>query len=95
MQSYVNQISDDRFIDPISTLCFSLLTVGRRPHVTIFGNDYDTPDGTGIRDYLHVMGLANGHVAALRYIAGNNGKSGNEKLNVFNLALERATLSLI
>jgi len=61
------------------------LAVGRRPHVTVFGNDYDTPDGTGIRDYLHVMDLADGHVAALRYMGSNNGKSGNGKLNVFNL----------
>jgi UDP-glucose 4-epimerase len=36
------------------------VAVGRRPHVTVFGNDYDTPDGTGIRDYLHVMDLADG-----------------------------------
>lgn len=43
------------------------VAVGHRPHVTVFGNDYDTHDGTGIRDYLHVMDLADGHVAALRY----------------------------
>lgn len=61
------------------------VAVGRRPHVTVFGNDYDTPDGTGIRDYLHVMDLADGHVAALRYMDGNNGNSGKGKLNVFNL----------
>lgn len=61
------------------------VAVGRRPHVTVFGNDYDTPDGTGIRDYLHVMDLADGHAAALRYMAGNSGKSGNGKLSVFNL----------
>eukprot|EP00585_Thalassiosira_rotula_P012217 CAMPEP_0196142118 /NCGR_PEP_ID=MMETSP0910-20130528/11056_1 /TAXON_ID=49265 /ORGANISM="Thalassiosira rotula, Strain GSO102" /LENGTH=405 /DNA_ID=CAMNT_0041403383 /DNA_START=65 /DNA_END=1279 /DNA_ORIENTATION=- len=62
------------------------VAVGRRPHVTIFGNDYDTPDGTGIRDYLHVMDLADGHVAALKYMDNpNNNKSGNGKLNVFNL----------
>lgn len=39
---------------------------GRLPHVRIFGNDYDTVDGTGVRDYIHVCDLANGHVAALR-----------------------------
>mmetsp|Transcript_21124 Transcript_21124/g.36326 ORF Transcript_21124/g.36326 Transcript_21124/m.36326 type:complete len:396 (+) Transcript_21124:214-1401(+) len=61
------------------------VAVGRRPHVTVFGNDYDTPDGTGIRDYLHVMDLADGHVSALKYMDGNNGKSGEGKLSVFNL----------
>eukprot|EP00970_Alexandrium_tamarense_P003146 scaffold473_cov189-Alexandrium_tamarense.AAC.16 len=61
------------------------VAVGRRPHVTIFGNDYDTPDGTGVRDYLHVMDLADGHVAALRYMDGGNKNNGTGKLNVFNL----------
>lgn len=62
------------------------VAVGRRPHVMVFGNDYDTPDGTGIRDYLHVMDLADGHVAALRYMEGlPNGNGGGGKLNVFNL----------
>lgn len=39
--------------------------VGRRDKLSIFGNDYDTPDGTGVRDYIHVVDLAKGHVAAL------------------------------
>lgn len=39
--------------------------VGRRPELSIFGNDYDTPDGTGVRDYIHVVDLAKGHVAAI------------------------------
>ena len=46
------------------------VAVGRRAHVTVFGDDYDTPDGTGVRDYLHVMDLAEGHVSALRYADG-------------------------
>ena len=41
------------------------VAVGRRPHLRVFGNDYDTPDGTGIRDYVHVMDLASGHLRAL------------------------------
>jgi UDP-glucose 4-epimerase len=41
------------------------VAVGRRPHLQVFGNDYDTPDGTGVRDYIHVMDLAEGHVAAV------------------------------
>lgn len=40
---------------------------GLREKVSVFGNDYDTPDGTGVRDYIHVMDLAQGHVAALDY----------------------------
>ncbi len=44
------------------------VAVGRRPHLQIFGNDYDTPDGTGVRDYIHVMDLAEGHVAALSHL---------------------------
>lgn len=42
------------------------VAVGRRERLRIFGNDYDTPDGTGVRDYIHVVDLAEGHVAALR-----------------------------
>lgn len=41
------------------------VAVKRRPHLTIFGDDYPTPDGTGKRDYIHVVDLAKGHVAAL------------------------------
>jgi UDP-glucose 4-epimerase len=42
--------------------------VGKRPHVSIFGTDYDTPDGTGVRDYIHVEDLARAHVDALDYL---------------------------
>ena len=41
------------------------VAVGRHPYLSIFGNDYPTPDGTGIRDYIHVVDLAKGHLAAL------------------------------
>lgn len=44
----------------------SQVAVGRRERLNIFGNDYPTPDGTGVRDYIHVMDLAEGHVAALK-----------------------------
>jgi UDP-glucose 4-epimerase len=44
------------------------VAVGRRSHLQVHGNDYDTPDGTGVRDYIHVCDLAEGHVAALRYL---------------------------
>ena len=49
------------------------VAVGRRPEVKVFGNDYDTPDGTGVRDYVHVMDLADGHVAALRRLEAGPG----------------------
>jgi UDP-glucose 4-epimerase len=44
------------------------VAVGRREFLQVFGGDYDTPDGTGVRDYLHVVDLAQGHVAALRHL---------------------------
>lgn len=43
----------------------SQVAVGRRDKVSVFGNDYPTPDGTGVRDYIHIMDLAVGHVRAL------------------------------
>jgi UDP-glucose 4-epimerase len=42
--------------------------VGKRPHVSIFGTDYATPDGTGVRDYIHVEDLAAAHLDALTYL---------------------------
>ncbi|NPC94711.1 UDP-glucose 4-epimerase GalE [Bacillus sp. WMMC1349] len=53
--------------------------LGQRPHITIFGDDYDTPDGTCIRDYVHVEDLIDAHLLALEYLQ-NGGKS-----DVFNL----------
>ncbi|HKE94391.1 MAG TPA: UDP-glucose 4-epimerase GalE [Povalibacter sp.] len=60
-----------------STINGTLLTkvacetaVGKRPHVSIFGTDYPTPDGTGVRDYIHVEDLASAHVRALEYLRG-------------------------
>ena len=47
--------------------------VGRRTHVELFGDDYDTPDGTCIRDYIHVSDLADAHVKALEYLAAGRG----------------------
>jgi UDP-glucose 4-epimerase len=44
------------------------VAVGKRDRLQVFGNDYDTPDGTGVRDYIHVTDLAEGHVAALRHL---------------------------
>lgn len=49
------------------------VAVGRREEVGVFGNDYPTPDGTGVRDYIHVMDLAEGHVSALNAHAKQQG----------------------
>lgn len=49
------------------------VAVGRQPFLRLFGDDYDTADGTGVRDYLHVMDLAQGHVLALSYGADHPG----------------------
>jgi UDP-glucose 4-epimerase len=47
------------------------VAVGKQPSLRVFGNDYPTADGTGVRDYIHVMDLARGHVSALDYLAQN------------------------
>ena len=57
----------------------SQVAVGRRDHLTVFGDDYDTPDGTCRRDYIHVMDLAEGHVKAAEYAVSHTG------YEVFNL----------
>lgn len=48
------------------------VAAGERPHLNVFGNDYDTPDGTGVRDYIHVMDLAEAHALALEHIMEND-----------------------
>ncbi len=55
------------------------VAVGRREQLSVFGDDYDTPDGTGVRDYIHVVDLARGHVAAVKYAVAHRG------CEVFNL----------
>lgn len=55
------------------------VAVGKRPELGVFGNDYDTPDGTGVRDYIHVVDLAKGHVCALPAIERKCG------LDIYNL----------
>lgn len=58
------------------------VAIGMRDKLSVFGDDYDTPDGTGIRDYIHVVDLAVGHVVALDKLSG---------LNVYNLGTGRGT----
>ena len=55
------------------------VAVGRRDHLTVFGGDYPTPDGTCLRDYIHVMDLADGHVKAVEYAENHRG------VEIFNL----------
>lgn len=50
-----------------------LVAAGKLPRLNVFGNDYPTPDGTGVRDYIHVTDLARGHVAALNYAVRHKG----------------------
>lgn len=49
------------------------VAIGKLDHLRVFGDDYDTPDGTGVRDYIHVVDLAKGHVAACGYIKEHKG----------------------
>jgi UDP-glucose 4-epimerase len=62
------------------------VAVGRREKLMVFGDDYDTPDGTGVRDYIHVEDLAAGHVAALEKLAATD-----EPVNIWNLGSGRGT----
>ena len=57
----------------------SQVAIGRREFLSVYGNDYDTHDGTGVRDYIHVVDLAQGHVAAVEYVETHPG------CDVFNL----------
>ncbi len=57
----------------------SQVAVGRREYLSVFGNDYPTVDGTGVRDYIHVLDLADGHLAAL------NSKGKEAGLHIYNL----------
>jgi UDP-glucose 4-epimerase len=61
------------------------VAVGRLPRLRVFGQDYPTPDGTGVRDYIHVCDLAEGHVAAINH---GHGKAGS---HVFNLGTGRGS----
>ena len=55
------------------------VAIGRRERLTVFGDDYDTPDGTGVRDYIHVVDLAEGHLCAIQYAEQHTG------CEIFNL----------
>lgn len=61
------------------------VAAGRRERLNVFGDDYDTPDGTGVRDYLHVVDLAQGHLAAADHLADASG------FRVYNLGTGQGT----
>lgn len=63
----------------------SQVAIGRREHLTVFGDDYDTPDGTGVRDYIHVVDLARAHVLAVQYSSSHKG------CEVFNIGTGRGS----
>lgn len=68
------QIGEDPLGIPNNLLPYiAQVAVGRLPYLNVFGNDYDTPDGTGIRDFIHVVDLASGHLKALTKLLDNPG----------------------
>jgi UDP-glucose 4-epimerase len=78
------RIGEDPAGIPNNLLPFiSQVAVGRRPFLSVFGDDYPTPDGTGVRDYIHVVDLALGHLRALDRLAAGSG------LSVYNLGTGR------
>ncbi len=68
------QIGEDPRGTPTNLMPFiTQVAIGRREFLSIYGDDYDTEDGTGVRDYIHVVDLAKGHVAAVEYLEYNKG----------------------
>jgi UDP-glucose 4-epimerase len=67
------QMGEDPFGVPNNLMPFiSQVAIGTRPKLMVYGNDYPTPDGTGLRDYIHVEDLAAGHLAALNHLSPAN-----------------------
>lgn len=81
------QLGEDPSDIPNNLMPFIAQTaVGRRDKLSVFGGDYDTPDGTGVRDYIHVEDLAAGHLAALTWITGHD-----RTVSVWNLGTGHGT----
>ena len=77
-------IGEDPNGEPQNLLPYvSQVAVGKRDKVRVFGNDYETPDGTGVRDYIHIFDLARGHVAALEHMSPG--------VNIYNLSTGKGT----
>ena len=80
------RIGEDPSGIPNNLLPFvSQVAVGKREYLSVFGDDYDTPDGTGVRDYIHVVDLAKAHVAALENLGRPN------EYKVYNIGTGRGT----
>jgi UDP-glucose 4-epimerase len=78
----------------------SQVAVGKLKKLSVFGDDYPTPDGTGVRDYIHVVDLARGHVAALRWSEANRGvgvfnsePASGTACSIWSARLKRSTAS--
>lgn len=68
------QIGEDPQGEPANLVPYAMqVAVGRRPALQVYGNDYPTPDGTGVRDFIHVMDLAEGHLAAVERLTQHSG----------------------
>ena len=84
------EIGEDPLGTPNNLLPFiSQVAVGRRKQLEVFGDDYPTPDGTCIRDYVHITDLAKGHTAALDYLLRQTPADGNGEFAVHNLGTGR------
>jgi len=75
------ELTSPLLADTDASLLSSILKVahGNKPYLSVYGNDYDSPDGTGVRDYIHVLDLARAHLRGLDFIENNEG------FRVFNL----------
>lgn len=81
------RIGEDPWETPNNLMPYvAQVAVGRRDELAVFGDDYDTVDGTGVRDYIHVEDLAAGHLAALEWIAAHD-----RPLSTWNLGTGRGT----
>lgn len=82
------QIGEDPRGEPTNLAPYAMqVAVGRRQELKVFGDDYPTPDGTGVRDYIHVMDLAEGHLAAVQHLMGSADQSSG--YHVWNLGTGR------
>ena len=81
------ELGEDPSGTPANLLPYiSQVAIGRRDHLRVFGTDYDTADGTGVRDYIHVQDLAAGHLAALDHLGAHD-----DAFRVWNLGTGRGT----